>query len=333
MLAKQLSDLLQKGDRVAVSNITGREASKVSVVSQLYCDNIVAGWALGKAGQMIDVPGREPIPVFGQFDEMMAALPPERKPNKVIVYSPPDAVYGDVKEVIEHGKGIVETIYVITEHVSVEVTAKLRRLCDLEGVDIIGCNTLGLINAHDQVRVGAVGGDSPAESFLPGSASIISNSGNMVNTIASYLQSAGLGISYGISTGKDTLILTPLKDLIFLAEKDPRTRIIVLYVEPGGTYERRCPGLDARAGFSKPMLVYVAGLVRRGPRHLAGPRRSGGRRPWHVGQREDGAVRRLLRPATVPSGNGSRRPRRNCGRRGGGCGSTPCTSWCRPPRP
>jgi succinyl-CoA synthetase alpha subunit len=55
----------------------------------------------------------------------------------------------------------------------------------------------------------------------------------MVNTIATYLQAAGLGVSYGISTGKDLLILSPLRDLLPLAMKDPKTRIIVLYVQAG----------------------------------------------------------------------------------------------------
>ena len=65
MRAKSLSDLLKKGDRIAVSNITGREASKVSIISQRYCRNIVAGWALGKEGQTLEVPGMGTIPVFG----------------------------------------------------------------------------------------------------------------------------------------------------------------------------------------------------------------------------------------------------------------------------
>ena len=51
MRAKNLRDLLKKGDRIAVSNITGREASYVSAISQGYCANIVGGWALGKGGQ------------------------------------------------------------------------------------------------------------------------------------------------------------------------------------------------------------------------------------------------------------------------------------------
>jgi succinyl-CoA synthetase alpha subunit len=259
MIATRLSSILNRGDRVAVSNVTGREAMKVSIVSQQYCDNIVGGWALGKDQEVIKVPGGRDIRVFGQFEDLIRGLPAKERPNKVIVYSPPDAVYGDVKEVVENGEGTVETIFVITEHVSVEVTAKLRHVCNVARMDIIGCNTLGVINARAGVRVGAVGGDTPGESFIPGSAMIISNSGNMVNTIASYLQSAGLGISFGISTGKDQLILTPLKEFLVLAERDKRTKIVVLYVEPGGTYERDAIEFMTRRKYSKPLLVYVAG--------------------------------------------------------------------------
>ena len=56
MRAQHLRDLLKRGDRVAVSNVTGREAAKVTFASQLFCENIVGGWALGKGGQKISVP-------------------------------------------------------------------------------------------------------------------------------------------------------------------------------------------------------------------------------------------------------------------------------------
>ncbi|MFH0919965.1 MAG: citrate/2-methylcitrate synthase [Fibrobacterota bacterium] len=264
MNAKSLSDIIKKGDRIAVSNITGREASKVSVISQRYCRNIIAGWALGKAGQTVEVPGVGPIPVFGQFEEMIASFSEAKKPNKIIVYSPPDAVYGDIKEVVEHGKKCVETIFVITEHVSIEVTAKLKSLADSAGVDIVGCNTLGVINAHDSVRIGAVGGDAPDETFQKGSVCIMSNSGNMVNTIATYLKSAGMGISYGISTGKDPLILTPVKELLPLAMKDTHTQMILLYVEPGGVYEEEAIAYLNSVKRVKPLLVYVSGRFAEG---------------------------------------------------------------------
>ena len=98
MRAHCLQDLLKKGDRVAVSNVTGREASAVSIVSQRYCENITAGWALGKEGQAIPIPGNGSIRVFGQFEGLMSSLPEEERPNKIIVYSPPEAVYGDALE-------------------------------------------------------------------------------------------------------------------------------------------------------------------------------------------------------------------------------------------
>ena len=85
MRAQTLQDLLKKGDRVAVSNVTGRESTKVSVVSQSYCDNIVAGWALGKGGQTIPVPGAHDIKVFGQFDTLRSSLHRTRDGDRVRV--------------------------------------------------------------------------------------------------------------------------------------------------------------------------------------------------------------------------------------------------------
>jgi succinyl-CoA synthetase alpha subunit len=261
MRAKTLSDLLKAGDRVAVSNITGREASVVTATSQKYCRNIVGGWALGKGGQPLEVPGAEPIPVFSTAEELFDGLPRKKRPNKVIVYSPAQAVYAEVKEIAALPKNTVETIFIVTEHVSVEVTAKIAQICSQADIDVLGCNCLGMINTHDTVRAGAVGGDNPAESFQPGSVAIISNSGNMVNTMASYLLSAGLGSSYGISTGKDVLILLPLKDLLHLARNDPRTKLVVLYVEPGGLYEKQAMETLQQTKYPKPIIAYVTGEI------------------------------------------------------------------------
>ena len=261
MRAKTLSDLLKAGDKVAVSNITGREASVVSIASQKYCGNIVGGWALGKGGQKLDVPGMEPIPVFSHVAELSRSLPAQKLPNKIIIYSPPSAVYGEVKEIIEHCKKTVETLFIITEHVSIEVTAKIKKICSEANIDVLGCNCLGTINTHDAVRVGAVGGSDLSETFLPGSVTIISNSGNMVNTMASYMLSAGLGTSYGISTGKDLLILMPLKNLLELAREDERTKLIVAYIEPGGSYEKEAIDMLQQTNYPKPIITYITGQV------------------------------------------------------------------------
>lgn len=261
MRAKTLSDLLKAGDRVAVSNITGREASVVTAISQKFCGNVVGGWALGKENQKLEIPGLEPIPVFPNIQVLADRLEKNKLPNKVVVYSPPAAVYGEVKEIIEHLKQMVETLFIVTEHVSIEVTAKIVQMCSQANIDVLGCNSLGMINTHDAVRTGAVGGDNPSESFLPGSTAIISNSGNMVNTMASYLLSAGMGTSYGISTGKDALILFPLKNLLELAKNDDRTKLIVTYIEPGGLYEKEAVEMLTKTKYPKPIIAYVTGSI------------------------------------------------------------------------
>jgi len=261
MRAKTLSDLLRKGDRVAVSNITGREASVVAEVTQRYAGNIVGGWSLGKGGARIPVGQSAPIPVFSDYAQMLESLPPQRHPNKITIYSPPEAVYGEVKNILGAPGSVVETIFIITEHVSTEVSSKIRNLCQAQNVDVIGCNSLGIINVADHVRIGAVGGDHPEEAFIPGGATILSNSGNMVNTMASYLHSAGIGIRYGLSTGKDRLILTPLRDLLELALNEGQMKVIVLYVEPGGLYEQIAVGWMAEVNFPIPLLVYVCGSL------------------------------------------------------------------------
>ncbi len=99
MKAKTLKDLLKKGDRIAISNITGREASKVAVSSQKYSNNIIGGWALGKGGETVQTLNGD-IPVYATFHELMLISPEEKHPNKIIIYSPPQAVYGEIKEVV-----------------------------------------------------------------------------------------------------------------------------------------------------------------------------------------------------------------------------------------
>lgn len=261
MRAKKLTDLLNKKSRVAVSNMTGREASKVSTVTQRYGKNIVGGWALGKGGNEIPVEQHSSIPVFSTYADLLESLPAEKHPNTITIYSPPEAVYGDIKNVLSVSSSAVETIYVITEHVAIEVAAKINRLCHERNIDVLGCNTLGIINVHEHVRIGAVGGDTPEETFHPGGATIISNSGNMVNTMASYLYDAGIGVRFGISTGKDKLILTPIRDLLELAAKDDETKMIVLYLEPGGLYEQEAFEWMKKTKFSKPLIVYIGGTI------------------------------------------------------------------------
>ena len=83
----------------------------------------------------------------------------------------------------------------------------------------------------------------------------------MVNTMASYLLSAGMGTSYGISTGKDLLILFPIKNILELAQQDEPTKLIVAYIEPGGLYETEAVEMLGQIENPKPIIAYITGNV------------------------------------------------------------------------
>ena len=90
---------------------------------------------------------------------------------------------------------------------------------------------------------------------------IYSNSGNFCTTIAAYLKTAGFGTSTILSSGKDVYIHFALAEFLYCAENDPRTKAIVVYVEPGGYYEKQALEwiAEGRIQLTKPIIACVTG--------------------------------------------------------------------------
>ncbi len=229
-----LKQLVNKNTRVCVMNILGGESSKVSPVSHEYSGgNIVAGVQYGRPGQLETKLGT--IPVFGGVKEVCKNY----NFDTGVIYLPPTAVYFAVAELLDNNKSL-KTIVIITEKISVKDSRMVRALCQHEKVDVVGANSLGIANAWDRVRVGgALGGSHPAESLKKGSIAIHSNSGNFCTTISEYLKTAGFGLTTVVSSGKDIYVHFALPEFLYCAENDPRTKAVVLYIEPGGYYEKQ----------------------------------------------------------------------------------------------
>jgi citrate synthase len=79
--------------------------------------------------------------------------------------------------------------------------------------------------------------------------------------MAEYLRTAGFGISTAVSSGKDVYIHFALPEFLYAAQNDPRTKAVVIYVEPGGYYEKMALDWiqDRTFGFTKPIIVCVTG--------------------------------------------------------------------------
>lgn len=252
-----LEELVTKNNRVCVINILGSESRKVTPVSHEYSfGNIVAGVQYGRRGELETKLGN--IPIFRSIRDVK-----EHGINFDIgvVYLPPSAVSQAVAELVNYNPNL-KRIVVITEKVASRDSRNIRMICQEAGVDLIGANCLGVANVWDHVRVGgALGGDNPEESLKKGSIAIHSNSGNFTTTIAQYLSTKGFGLSTVVSSGKDIYIHFALPEFLYAAQNDPRTKAVVVYVEPGGYYEKQALDWiqERRFGFSKPIIACVTG--------------------------------------------------------------------------
>ncbi len=246
---RSLADVATRADRVCVLNILGGESRQVTPVCHVFSGgNVAFGTSPGRAGQKLATSIGD-IPVFNNVREGLDA---GHVFNTGVVYLPPSGVRDGVAELIRVNRALTK-IVIVTEKVSVHDAREVRALGQSAGVDIFGGNCLGMADSWNRVRIGgALGGDAPAESLLKGSVAIFSNSGGFTTTIAQYLATFGWGTTTLISSGKDVYIHYGARDFAYAFNHDERSKAAVLYVEPGGYYER---DLD----LSKPAVVCVVG--------------------------------------------------------------------------
>ncbi|MDP2811005.1 MAG: CoA-binding protein [Rhodocyclaceae bacterium] len=244
-----LAELATKEDRVCVLNITGGESRTVTPVSHIYSGgNIVCGTAPGRSGSVVKTTAGD-IPVF---DNMAEAVNAGIHFNVVVVYLPPSGVRDGVIEAIRVNPNL-KKIVILTEKVAVRDARIIRAVGQMNGIDIFGANCLGIADAHNHVRIGgALGGSAPEESLIPGTVALYSNSGNFTTTIAVYLATAGWGTTVSLSSGKDVYIHYAAPEWAHAFRNDDRSKAAVMYIEPGGYYERDIV-------FDKPVVACVVG--------------------------------------------------------------------------
>jgi succinyl-CoA synthetase alpha subunit len=257
---KSLEELATKENKVVVINILGNESKKVTPVSHVFSGgNVVAGVQYGRNEELETSLG--PIPVYSRLADVVQ----NHKFDTGVVYLPPSAVFYAVTELLRYkrnGAVDLKKIVLVTEKISVKDQRMIRAVCQKEQVDVFGANALGLADSWNHVRIGgALGGDSPEETLLKGTVAIHSNSGNFGNTIAEYMKTEGFGTTSIVSSGKDVIIQFAAAEFLYTAQNDPRTKATVLYVEPGGYYEKQAIDWiqEKRFEYEKPMVVCVTG--------------------------------------------------------------------------
>ncbi|MGE5575730.1 MAG: succinate--CoA ligase subunit alpha [Syntrophothermus sp.] len=239
--------LIDRNSKIVVQGITGREASMVTRHTLDYGTPIVAGVTPGKGGESV-----HGVPVY----DTLSAACRAHEINTAVVYVPPAFVYDAVLEAIANG---VKFIFIATENVPQQDVIKFLHLARREGVRVVGPNSVGVISPAERVKLGAIGGDKVERCFVPGHVGVISRSGGMTAETSWMVKKAGYGVSTSVSIGGDALIGSPPRELLALFEKDPETRAVVTFSEPGTSFEEEMADFVLQGGFTKPLISFVAG--------------------------------------------------------------------------
>jgi acetyl coenzyme A synthetase (ADP forming)-like protein len=128
---------------------------------------------------------------------------------------------------------------------------------------LVGPNCLGVLNTEPSVRLDATFAPSYPP---PGNIAFSSQSGALGLAILEYAKDLNLGISHFISVGNKADVSG--NDLLEFWEDDPRTDVILLYLESFGN-PRRFTQIARRVGRRKPIIAVKSGRTSAGARAAA----------------------------------------------------------------
>lgn len=237
-----MSVFINKGTRLLVQGITGRDGSFHAKQMIAYGTQIVAGVTPGKGGQRFE----ERVPVFNTVAEAVAAT----KPNVSVIYVPAALAASAVFEAADAG---IPLIVCITEGLPVLDMTKVMPYIRERGIRLIGPNCPGLISPG-QSKVGII----PGNICTPGKIGVVSRSGTLTYEIIHQLTGNGLGQSSCVGIGGDPIIGTNFIDCLQAFDQDPATDAIVMIGEIGGTDEQQAAEF-VKAKVKKPVIGFIAG--------------------------------------------------------------------------
>ncbi len=232
--------LLDRDTRAIVQGITGRIGSVQTKWMLEYGSAVVAGVTPGKGGQQV-----HGLPVYDTVREAVA----QHGVNASVIFVPAAYTLGAVAEALEAG---LKLVVVITEHVPVHDSLKMKRQAQESGAWLLGPNCPGLLTPG----VGKLG-IMPGSLFTPGPVGVVGRSATLTYEVCGNLSAAGLGQSTAVGVGGDMVTGARFRDVLRLFEADPATGAVVMVGEIGGTAEEEAA--DFVKEMRKPVVALIAG--------------------------------------------------------------------------
>jgi succinyl-CoA synthetase alpha subunit len=233
-----VSILFDKSSRVIVQGITGGEGRYHTPRMIQSGANIVAGMTPGKGGQSV-----EGVPVFDTVEEAKQ----QTGANVSCILVPP---LGAADAIMEAAAAGIELVICLTEMIPVLDMTRVMAFLKEHPTRLIGPNCPGLATPG----AGKIG-FMPYQFFKEGSVGFVSRSGTLTYETVALLTEHGLGQTTCVGIGGDPIIGTSFLECFKLFEADPKTEVVVMCGEIGGSDEE-----DA-AAFAKTMKTPVVGFI------------------------------------------------------------------------
>ena len=178
------------------------------------------------------------------------------EPADLAVIAVPTAAVLDVAD--QCGRRGVRSLVVITSGLDTAACADLLATCRRHGMRLVGPNCFG-------VAVPAIGLDATfaATHPQPGTVGLVMQSGGVGFALVDHLSRLGIGISSFASVGNKLDVSS--NDMLMWWERDPGTRLAVLYIESFGN-PRKFARTARRVGATMPVLAVEAGRSAAGQR-------------------------------------------------------------------
>ncbi|HMI45073.1 MAG TPA: succinate--CoA ligase subunit alpha [Gemmatimonadaceae bacterium] len=237
-----MSIFIDKGTRLLVQGITGRDGSFHTKQMIEYGTDVVAGVTPGKGGQKFE--GK--VPIFNTVAEAVS----ETGANTTVIYVPPPFAADAMMEAAAAG---IPFIVCITEGVPVLDMTRVYPFVKEKGSRLLGPNCPGLISPGES-KVGII----PGRICMPGPVGLVSRSGTLTYEVVYQMTRAKIGQTTCVGIGGDPINGTNFIDCLGAFEKDANTTAVVMIGEIGGTDEQEAARF-VREMMTKPVVGFIAG--------------------------------------------------------------------------
>ncbi len=237
-----MSIFIDRGTRLIVQGITGRDGSFHTRQMIDYGTQVVGGVTPGKGGQKFD--GK--VPIFNTVEQAVK----ETGANASVIYVPPMFAADAMMEAADAG---IPFIVCITEGVPVLDMTRVYPFVREKGARLLGPNCPGLISPGKS-KVGII----PGRICTPGPIGLVSRSGTLTYEVVFQLTRANMGQTTCVGIGGDPINGTNFIDCLEAFEADPETKALVIIGEIGGTDEQEA-AVFVKEKMTKPVVGFIAG--------------------------------------------------------------------------